>query len=293
MAPSLPRSTLDAIPVTPRLLLLPCLLLMAFARAGAVEQFVEGSGTFDTTAPTSANIPDWGAGWGESGVSGWDYVGDINGSDSAVYLGNNWVITAAHVGTGTFILNGVSYAQVPGSAQGIVNATGTADLTLFQIVEAPALPPLIIEAMTPAALSGSETGDLVAMIGNGGGKSWGLNTVTAVNVPEMISGHSFITTDFETALGTTTTGSNSATNEATLVIGDSGCAGFIYNTTTGRWTLAGIGEKIDSNNDSYMMQLSAYASQINATVAVPEPDEWVLAGLALVLLITPRSFRRR
>jgi len=50
--------------------------------------------------------------------------------------------------------------------------------------------------------------------------------------------------------------------------------------------LAGINEAVDtSNNDSYMVQLSAYASQINGIIAVPEPSGFLLAGLALAALL--------
>jgi len=60
---------------------------------------IEMNGAYDTTAPTSANIPNWNTGWPASNATGWNYVGQDNGS-SAVYLGNGWVLTAAHVGAG-------------------------------------------------------------------------------------------------------------------------------------------------------------------------------------------------
>jgi hypothetical protein len=275
-------------------LFLFCLLGVTLVRASAVEELVNGFASFNTTAPTCANIPDWDTGWGASDVTGWNYIGSINGNASAVYLGNNWVITAAHVGAGTFYLNGDGYDEAPGSAKGIVTATGTADLTLFKLTEAPDLPPLAIEATTPVPLSQSQPGALVAMLGNGGGESWGLNTITAVNLTEQIGGFTFKTLDFETDLGTTTLGSESATNDATFVVGDSGGGDFIYDSVTGSWQLAGLNERLDSNNDANMIELSAYCSQIDALTGVPEPGGYLPAGLVLTVSIAFRnSFGRR
>ncbi len=277
-------------------LFLFCLLGLTLVRAGGVEVLVDGGpgSMINTDAPTSADIPNWDIGWGESGITGWDYLGYINGGDSAVYLGNNWVMTEGHVGPGNFDLGANTYDYVPGSVQDIVSASGTADLILFRIAQAPDLPALNIESAAPTPLSASQSGDLVAMLGNGGAKSWALNTVTAIGVPEMIGGYSYVTTDFETACGTTTAGSNSATNAGVLITGDSGGPDFIYDSVTGTWMLAGINEKIDDNNDSYMVQLSSYSTQINKVVSVPEPRSPLLGVLAFTALILPwHSFRRR
>jgi len=115
-------------------------------QAISVEIDEGNSVSFNTSAPTSSEIPDWNSGWGASDVTGWDYVGTVNGA-SAVYLGNNWVITAAHVGAGTFSLGGTSYTVVSGSAQGVTKSNGdTVDLTLFQIMQGPNLPALSISS---------------------------------------------------------------------------------------------------------------------------------------------------
>lgn len=273
-----------------RVLFLIFLLGMSVLRAVAIEVTVDGNATFNTNAPTSSDIPNWDTGWPESGTTGWDYVGTVNGA-SGVYLGNGWVLTAGHVGAGDFTLQGETYDAVPGSAQGFSNSTGTADLTLFQLAQSPALPPLTLETTTPVRLSHSHQGNQVAMIGYGGGygETWGLNTVTAVNQDTEVEGYSYDTVDFETAYGTTTDGSYSATNNAFLVGGDSGGGDFIYDSSTGSWVLAGINEAVDTtNNNSYMVQLSAYASQIDPIVDVPEPRQYVLIGLALALLMVVR-----
>jgi hypothetical protein len=131
------------------------------------------------------------------------------------------------------------------------------------------------------------------MIGYGGGSlSWGVDTVTANYVGVTVVGYSYLSTDFKSAYGTTTIGTNSVTNDAYLIGGDSGGGDFIYNSSTGKWDLAGINEAVDpSDNDSYMVQVSAYASQIDSDLAaVPEPN-----ALLLILLVFPLlpALRRR
>jgi len=268
------------------------MLGMSVIHVRAVEALVDGTATLQNYAPSASNIPNWGTGWGNGSVNGWSYVGKV-GDGGGIYLGNNWVITAGHVGAGNFVLTSGTYDAVPGSAQGITNSTGTADLTLFQIATAPDLPALTISSSAPVALSASSPGDMVAMIGyGGGGESWGLNTVTANDVDATVEGYSFESTDFETAYGTTTVGSNSATNDAVLISGDSGGGDFIYNDFTDSWDLAGFNEGVDlTTHDSYMVQLNAYEPQIQSIISVPEPGGLVPAGLTLALWLVSR--RRR
>ena len=129
------------------------------------------------------------------------------------------------------------------------------------------------------------------MIGYGGGAlSWGLDTVTNADMSVTVTGYPYDSIDFETAYGSTTVGSNSATNNTTLISGDSGGGDFIYNSSTGRWMLAGINEAIDQYSNSYMVQVRAYASQIKGVASVPEPGSFLLAGAALTALL---AFRRR
>ena len=272
--------------------LLFLLLGMALVDARAVEVIINGAGSYNTTAPASADIANWDTGWGAPGITGWDYVGRI-GDAGGVYLGNGWVLTAGHVGAGTFTLDGTSYAAVAGSAQGFENSTGTADLTLFQLIQGPDLPPLALETTAPAALSSGNPGDQTAMIGYGGGAlSWGLDTVTEADMSIVVTGYPYDSIDFETAYGTTTVENNTTTNYASLVSGDSGGGNFIYNSSTGTWMLAGINEAIDENADSYMVQVSAYASQIKGVASVPEPGSFILAGVALAALAALAAFRR-
>ena len=128
------------------------------------------------------------------------------------------------------------------------------------------------------------------MIGYGGGTfAWGLNTVTESNVSVTVKGYPYDTIDFQTAYGTTTDGSYSATNNAVLIGGDSGGGDFIYDPGSGTWELAGINEAVDtSNNNSYMVEVSAYASQINSIIEVPEPGCITLAGAAVAVFLACR-----
>ena len=266
-------------------------LILSVVPAGAVEEVISGSVSYNTSDPTNTDIANWTTGWGASGITGWNYVGEVinaSGTASGVYLGNDWVITAGHVGSGTFALSGSNYIMVAGSAQGITVSGTPADLTLFQITTAPVLPSLTVSSTAPAHLTGFHPGDQVVMLGYGGnqGETWGMNTVTSGSVSVTIAGYPFTTTDFETAFGTTTRGSNSATNNAAFVLGDSGGGDFVYDSSTGTWELTGINEAIDSGTNGYMVELGAYASQIDSITAVPEPSSFVLLGIGCLALLS-------
>lgn len=241
----------------------------------------ETTGAYDTTAPTSTDIPDWNTGWGADSVTGWNYVGEVNGA-SGVYIGNGWVLTAGHVGFGNFTLGGVTYTAVANSSQSISNSKGTADLLLFQIASPPELPSLTLSTGLPVAFSSKQTGSLVAMLGFGGGYglTWGLDTATEINELITPGGYTYVSTDFFTDNGQVVRGSSSITNNATLVDGDSGGGNFTYNATTRKWELTGINEVTGSYSDysgnyagngtfSGMVQLNIYATQINAIVNTP------------------------
>jgi len=296
---------------------LPWLLLgvvFSLVQAGAVENDTNSSDPYNTNAPTSSDIANWDTGWaqpqGQSGITGWNYVGIVaggGGAASGVYLGNGWVLTAAHVGAGIFTLGSGQYTVVPGSIdQGIPWQSGsnnyTADLTLFQIqpdgvttFSLPNLPSLTIATSAPTVFGGSHRpGSSVAMIGYGDGGSitnetWGLNTVTQANVLVNPTGYSYVSNDFETAYGTTTAGmgrfQSSVTNDYQLVLGDSGGGDFIYDSSSGIWELAGINEALDSNNDSFMIQLSTYSSQFNTIVATPEPSSGLCLACGLLAIL--------
>jgi hypothetical protein len=104
-------------------------------------------GEINTTAPA----PD----------PGFDHVGLIGGL-SGVYLGEGWVLTASHVGVGTFVLGGVPYEPIPGSSIRLTNDSGAdPDLLLFKLFERPPLPGLALASASPSL------NESVILVGNG------------------------------------------------------------------------------------------------------------------------------
>lgn len=279
-----------------RRLLLALFLLVAISSTKAVETVTNGTSTFNTNDTISSTLPSWTNGWGAGNTNdGWNYVGSIvNGGASGVYLGNGWVLTAGHVGPlGPFTLNGnvydltgVSYSNFTNSSTG----TNNADLRLLQISTTSttgtniSLPPLTLTATAPS------TGNTVVMIGYGGAsgfgpESWGTNSVFFTNQP--LSVNSFQSIDFTTF--------NAGLSYGTLVLGDSGGGDFI--NVSGTWELAGLNEATvnytPSGTGSAFVQLSAYATQIQTIIAVPEPGTWAMMILGTVALLGSSLWRNR
>jgi len=249
------------------------LLTISLHEAAAVTQ----GGAYQTDQPTNSNISNWTTGWSASGVTGWDYVGTVNGA-SGVYLGNGWVLTAGHVGAGTFTLKGTAYAAINGSARGISDGYGIADISLFKIASVPALTPLTLATQV-------YVNQQVVMVGYGGGhgETWGSNNLTALQLVTIPG-------PYNTPLGTAsslTTVDYEAPYSASggrVVIGDSGGADFIYDSATSMWQLAGINEAVDGNGNSYLVDLGYYATAIENITEIPEPSSWMLLGLGAALL---------
>ncbi len=274
----------------PRLLPLACLIAIFLASSARAVL------TDDHYVTTPPAVEDWSSGWGDTTATGWDYVGQVGGA-SGVYLQNGWVLTAAHVGAEDFLLDNVSYALVAGSVKTLTGAGGTTpDLRLFQLASSPALPGLPISDSDPAVLTLNAPGSNVVMIGFGGGsKSWGANMVTSKNASTTPSGQPYTSIDFATKYGDSQylNGARlvTVTNQAKVVPGDSGGAGFIYDSGAARWELAGTLEAVTSNGDSYLVQLDKYAAQINAITATPVPEPrpfWLLVAAVLPLALRAR-----
>ncbi|MDB6069630.1 MAG: Trypsin [Verrucomicrobiales bacterium] len=107
-----------------------------------------------TTGNTTAPVDD----------PGFANIGTLNGA-SAIYLGDRWVLTASHVGSGSVIFGGTTYT-VSGPVTQLTNMgtpgmTSQTDMILFQINADPGLPSLTI---SPGAAA---PGDDLMMIGNG------------------------------------------------------------------------------------------------------------------------------
>jgi hypothetical protein len=258
----------------------------------AVQIVTGGSYSYNTSDNIGSSVSGWSSGWGAGG-DGWNYVGMVSDA-SGVYLGNNWVLTAAHVNNPlSFTLNGnvynatgVSYANFTNSLTG----SATADLYLFQIQGTSttgtniSLPPLSLSSSVPAS------GRTVVMIGYGGAsgqgaESWGTNTVYAsTQYPVPVGSHQSI--DFTTI--------NSGTSYSSLVLGDSGGGDFMKVGSS--WQLAGINEAVISYSGtnpltgtnytgSAFVQIGEYSPQIYSIVnAVPEPSSVGLAVLGVFSL---------
>ncbi len=219
-----------------------------------------GNGSGNTTAPTDD--------------PGFANVGNCLGS-SCVYLGNGWVLTAAHIdynyGTNTPILpssvqfGGTSYSTASGSLHQLTNngttgMTTLTDMVMFQLTSPPSLPTL---TLTPGLAT---VGQSITMIGNGlnrdpGTAYWDASwTQLPSSSGAVYSGFKGNFGSNTVRWGTNTVGfagqnvndgladvysfisspfdSSAGYNEAQALIGDSGGAVFVKNGTT--WQLAGM-----------------------------------------------------
>jgi hypothetical protein len=255
-----------------------------------------------------------------SGIgAAWNYVGSINGA-SGIYLGqyngNSWVMTANHVGVGSFTLTGTSYPLL-GSGFRLTNADNSpSDLLLYQISGNPGLPALNIASSSPgvntqidlvgngldrsnslstwtvdsttnpwtwtSSPSGNESGYTWAGTAT---KRWGTNIVAQTGLTAL-SGTSAFLTNF----GTLGAGPNAGSDNAQATVGDSGGGVFLSDGTLiglidAEGTFSGQPANTSVFGDgTFVANLSQYRPEILSIVAVPEMPTSVLllAGLALV-----------
>ncbi len=259
---------------------------------------------------------------------GWSYVG-TRGVVSAVYLGNfygdNWVLTANHVGAGSFTLGGTTYGAIGGSTVRVQNTDlSVTDLILFKIDGTPGLAPIPIAATTPI------TGTSVTMIGAGRDRLTALTgwNVTGTNPnytwTEVGSGANALGYKWNSSR-TMRWGESSITStilynsgdgnvngfraaftpyvgQAQGSVGDSGGGVFTYNYSNASWELAGLMLAIDSygnqpsgtavfGNNTYLADLSSYRNYI--VTAIPESSaSAIIAGAGVLLLAISRRRRR-
>lgn len=199
---------------------------------------------------------------------GWANVG-VRGIGTGIYLGNSWVLTAAHVGGGSIVLNGGTYAMLAGSGTTLTNngaagKSATADLYMFRLASTPpGLPGVTIASAT------ATNGTGVTMIGAGRDRGafteWTVNQgTTPWTWTEVPSGGNFAgykalaTRDMRWGtntvsssalwidagfgdtfmLGTTFNDLGPPSNEAQAAYGDSG--GGVFRKNGSAWQLAGV-----------------------------------------------------
>lgn len=247
--------------------------------------------------------------------SGWDYVGAVGGA-SGVYLGETngafWVLTAAHVGAGSFTLSGMTYEMVADSA---VTLSGDADLVLFRIDADPGLATLTLAESTPGI------GSAVTMIGFGIGreaeptrwtlgwnetpvggvyegyqwsgpsiKRWGTNTVSGFG-----SGGSLSTSTFYTTFGTGAAQATVGDSGGGVFLADGTLAGLMIavQTMVGQPPATSVFETpLGTGNRTHIADLSVYRSEIveimNAVVPEPRPLAMLLLSGALFAVVLRR-----
>jgi hypothetical protein len=204
-------------------------------------------------------------------VSGWSHVGRIR-TLSAVYLGDGWVITARHVGSGDLVLGESTYPAVRDSIRPLTNPhdAGTSpDLVMFRVDPAPALPALQIMRRppppgTPVMMMGYGFGRGAPLVSQGKGgftwneqsaKRWGTNVIAQ-------SGHDAQTLEYVTRCFRTLFNPAGSRFEAQASAGDSGGAVFAP-TGRGRWQLAGVMISVDRHEGQPGLS-SLYGNATNA-----------------------------
>lgn len=245
---------------------------------------------------------------------------------SAVYLGDGWVLTANHVGTGSVTTsNGTTISR--DTNVGVIRLQnplgGNTDLKMYRLENHPALSGL---SALPISSISPLLNDHVVMVGSGvlrgssqmnvrdgvgppiqgfewldvndneatdltdRGLRWGENNVSLVGeIIDLGQGdvHAFRTTFDQDGL----------THEAQAADKDSGSA--VYLLRNGVWELAGVplyvsgqggqGDRTAAfGNQSIMADLSFYRDQIMAVI--PEPGSLVLLGAGGLMLLRRRRF---
>lgn len=210
-------------------------LLLALGSNSSAVLIDSGDGAGNTSAPT----PD----------PGWRNIGACNGL-TVTYLGDGWVLSAAHVGEKAVAFDGGVYPPVLGSRV-VLKHSGTteSDVEIFRIDPYPRQLLQLELRSTPVAVS-----EAVLMVGNGHNRGepmnwraatletgysagegkrmrWGTNVVAGAEVDLVAFGkttRSFYT-DF-TKAGTR--------HEAHATTGDSG--GPVFTRKGSRWEIAGV-----------------------------------------------------
>lgn len=103
-----------------------------------------------------------GTGYTDSGgFAYWDNIARLGGG-TGIYMGDRWVLTAAHVGANPITLKGTTYNPVAGTTIQLTNSDSTlTDLVIFRINGDPGLPTVPIATAAPAK------DNMISMYGSG------------------------------------------------------------------------------------------------------------------------------
>ncbi|MBY0399797.1 hypothetical protein K2X89_05845, partial [Myxococcota bacterium] len=258
----------------PRALHLVLLALLVASDAFAAL-IATGNGTGNTAAPN----PD----------PGFARVGTVNGL-TGVYARNGWVLTAGHVGEGSFTVGGATYAAVPGSTYRFVNEDLTAaDLIAFKLATRPPLwdaqiadSPAAVNTLVTVIGDGFDRGPATSWMGVNGwswaptrSMRWGTNRISSVN-ELVLDTHAFRITFDDLP------GSPPGQYEADIVIGDSGGGAFTGSGSQARLVgilfgrISYVGQPVNTSlfgNAGLIADLFAYRSQILAITDRPDCND--------------------
>jgi hypothetical protein len=250
----------------------------------------------DATSTTNTSDPGDGVPWAN--------VGSVNGG-SGEYLGNGWVLTAAHVGAGPIALDSGTF-QPDGRVIRLTNPNDSSatDILLYHVVVAPNLSGLTISATNPGQNAA------VTMVGYGristsitlntystaypapndtksgfdwsgsGVKSYGTNEISRLFnefgalLPVVYTQNNLGYGTLQ-VFGLTFSGAGQTSDEGQVATGDSG--GAVFYKRVNAWELAGMidarGSWVDPQqasvygDESYIGDLATYKTQIDALVS--------------------------
>ena len=254
----------------------PCFSICLSANSLAI---LDSSSTTNTSPP-SDGVP-------------WANVGQVNGG-SGEYLGNGWVLTAAHVGAGPIVLD-IGTFNPDGRVIRLTNPSDQSptDIILFHLILTPDLPDLVIASSTPnpspaanveligfGRLRGSAEKTFATYDGqksgfdwsNSGAKSFGTNKIQTSVETQANLGYGTLEVF---ALDFTQAGPTRTAHEAQVTTGDSG--GGVFYKSGSTWQLLGMIDALGSyvypqaasvyGDYSYIGNLPTYRSQITPLVA--------------------------
>lgn len=267
-------------------------------KANAIVFFSQGN-DHNTTNPGSA-LP-------------WDNVVQMRDASglvgSGVYLGNRYVLTAAHLAPVSAVRVGATDFSLDASTPIQI---GSSDMKLYRLASDPGLGTVRLNSnslydngsailvgyglgrATNSALSTSPVtwGDASTAV-----KRWGSNTIDGAIQNATVGGRTsnLLVTQFNT---------NSSSEEAAITLYDSGSALFRYLGS--EWYLVGLGAYVqnsgysvastrsDSTNsdDNYFIRISSYAQAVDivGAVAVPEPSVRTLLLAGFLVLLSLRVY---